>query len=288
MDKNEAWAYLKSLRYIPCRDQFYLPSTPKKVVVIHEMVAPERSDMAESLGNYFRDPRNPDGSARYASTHFGVDNDSAVRYAEFYYKVYGTDNYGNTNGWHIEQAGMGAQSPEEWFDPYSKKMMDEQTAKLTAALCIVDDIPIRHLTVDELRRGERGIATHYEMCQAFMQGQQRYWHYDPKNFPMGYFIDQVKRHAGTGKDWFDMATKEELQVIVAKEVDRAIAQLGTYEQDTRNFISALLVQHLGNFVGVGNKAIRKLNEQMFNGIAALVHKSGADTDQPLPPTKVMG
>lgn len=204
MTKDEAWAYLKSLQYIPCRDQAPLAKTPRDWVIWHEMVAPERHDMAESLGNYFRDPRNEDGSFRYASTHFGVDDDSTVRYAEFYTRVYGTEGQGNTRGWHIEQAGLGTQSVGEWDDEYSRKMIEQQTTKLTAALCVVDDIPIRHVTPPELRNGVRGITTHYEMCQAFMQGMESQWHYDPKNFPIDRAIELTRKWAGSSPEENDM------------------------------------------------------------------------------------
>lgn len=190
MNKNDAWAYLNSLLYIPCRDQFPLPPTPKSWVVMHEMVAPERHDMAESLGNYFVNPPRP------ASTHFGCDDDSVVRYANYYYKVYGTEQTGNVKGWHIEQAGLGNQAPAQWFDAFSKKMLDTQSSRVAAALCVIDDIPIQHVGVQQLRAGVRGITTHYEMCQAFLPGQQNLWHYDPVNFPMDYFIEQVRRQAG--------------------------------------------------------------------------------------------
>lgn len=226
--KAAAWAYLRGLRYIPCRDQFDGGANPKRVVFMHEMVAPERDDMAESLGNYFRDPRNPDGSARYASTHFGVDSDSAVRYAEFYRVVYGTEGWGNVHGWHIEQAGLGTQSPDEWQDSYSQAMLKNQSSRLCAALCVVDDLPVVHVDVAGLRelkagRGDGGISTHFEACQAFMAGNQSQWHYDPKNFPMEQFLGYVREHVAsfTGED-DDMPSAQEVAEAAAQKVMEAL------------------------------------------------------------------
>lgn len=245
MNKQEAWAYLNSLRYIPCRDQFDLAKTPRDWVIMHEMVSPERHDMAESLGNYFVDPRNSDGSLRYASTHFGSDDDSNVRYARYYTKVYGTEGQGNTRGWHIEQAGSGVQTGTEWFDGFSKKMIDEQSSKLCAALCVVDDIPMVHVTPTELRQGKRGITTHYEMCQAFMQGMQNQWHYDPKNFPMDYFIDQVKRHAGVTpqpnpdtEEQELMAAKDDIIAAFKAEIKALSEKTDKNDTDTRRWMGS--------------------------------------------------
>lgn len=222
--KQRAWDYLNSLQYIACRDQFYLPRTPKRWVVMHEMVSPETSSMAENLGNYFRNPRNPDGSPRYASTHFGVDNDSAVRYAEYYYKVYGAAG-ANENGWHIEQAGSGTQEETDWFDSYSKAMLDGPSSKLCAALCIIDDIPVQYVNQNGLVAGIGGITTHIDTCEAFLAGRQNQWHFDPVNYPINYFIEQVKRQVAL----FEGQSPKEDEMAEAK--DEIIAAIGDVRRD---------------------------------------------------------
>lgn len=223
MNDTEARSYIDNLRYMACRDQFPQSNPQRDWVIWHEMVAPERHDMAESLGRYFANPE------RKASTHFGVDDDSAVRYADLSAMVYGTERQGNTRGIHIEQAGLGNQTVGEWDDPYSRKMIDEQTSRLTAAVCVLYDIPIVHVDPDGLRRGERGITTHYEMCQAFMQGNKSQWHYDPKNMPIGRAIGKTREWAtGTQgdddmpyRDW-TVEDKDALASDVARKVREEI------------------------------------------------------------------
>lgn len=213
--KDAAWRYLRELLYIPCRDQFDIGTDPKIYVVMHEMVAPERSDMAESLGGYFRDPRNPDGSQRPASTHFGVDNDSAVRYAEFYRKVYGAAGM-NYNGWHIEQAGLATQDAIQWMDAYSKAMLDKQASKLTAALCIIDDIPVVYVDQNGIRAGQHGITTHAE-CWKVYGGDYRS---DPVNYPMAYFIDRVKEWVPYFEGENLMTPQEFAAWVTGKDADK--------------------------------------------------------------------
>lgn len=82
-----------------------------------------------------------------------------------------------------------------WRKPEQMAML-KRTADLTAELCYVYDIPVRMLSVNDLRAGRRGIATHAKVSQAFKQST----HWDPGAWPYRKFLNMVKAHYATLKD----------------------------------------------------------------------------------------
>lgn len=180
--------YLSEIPYIPAYWQI-TPSPGTRIidwVVIHAMETFETDNTAENLGNYFNN--NPVILAgRKASTHYGVDNNSEVRYVPDHMVCYGAGG-ANLRGIHIEHAGFAGQSKEEWLDTYSTAML-KRSARLTHELCLTYAVPEKYVNWEALRRGERGITTHYDVTLAFKQDD----HTDPGiGFPMTQYIKWVQ------------------------------------------------------------------------------------------------
>lgn len=152
---------LGSLPYIAARDQWPRRTTdPHKWIVLHGIQGGEYGEAAENCARYFQNPE------RVASTQFVCDNNSTIRCMGW--ETRGASAVGaNDEGWHIEQAGVASQSPQDWHDDYSTQMIHEQVAPLVAALCARDDIPAVFVNAEGLKRGERGVTTHYECWRAF-------------------------------------------------------------------------------------------------------------------------
>ena len=74
-----------------------------------------------------------------------------------------------------------------WNDTNHKAML-ARTARLTAELCVLYDIPPRLLSVNDIRAGKRGIATHNSVSKAFHQST----HWDPGMWPYNKFMSMVK------------------------------------------------------------------------------------------------
>lgn len=154
---------LAGLRYVPARDQWTRRISGAHIwIVLHSMEALELDTTAEGCANYFANP----GPNRQASTQFACDVDSTIRCMDW--NTRGASAKGaNDEGWHIEQAGFARQTAADWRDPYSDRMIREQVAPLTAALCIRDGIPVRFIDAAGLLRREPGVTTHHECWKAF-------------------------------------------------------------------------------------------------------------------------
>ncbi|MFI8237611.1 N-acetylmuramoyl-L-alanine amidase [Streptomyces sp. NPDC085866] len=157
-------------------------STPIRVIVIHDMEAPEGPLTAENIAHWFA--TMPDTNK--ASAHVCVDNDSAVRCVADGDRAWHAPGC-NGDGLGLEIAGYARQSRAEWLDQYSKGAL-EQAAKVTADWCRKHNIPAVKLTVAELVAGKRGIVGHRDVSAAYRQTN----HTDPgPEFPWDYFLGRV-------------------------------------------------------------------------------------------------
>lgn len=162
----------------------YTKTNGRKIdlIVVHDMEAPERLDTAEAVARYFARP-----STR-ASAHWNFDADSKVRSVRDKDVAWHAPGASH-NGLGYEHAGYARQSAAEWRDPYSDAML-RISAEQAAIDCAKYDIPIKYVTIEGLKRGERGITTHNNVSKAF----RRSTHWDPgPNFPMGYYLDLIKK-----------------------------------------------------------------------------------------------
>lgn len=159
------------------------------LVCIHTMEAPEGPATAENVAAWFAGANAPQASA-----HYNVDADSVVQ------SVLEKDvawHAGPINGYSIgvEHAGYAKQSPEEWADEYSLRML-ERSAELVAGICTRHAIPIERVTAVDLKAGRRaGICGHADVTVGLTGGKG---HWDPgPHFPWEWYLGRVVEYAGT-------------------------------------------------------------------------------------------
>jgi hypothetical protein len=193
MNLQEAKDYLAEIRYLEAYwkgKTFFKPT----MLVAHSMEAGEFSTTAENCAGYMARSPGQGGPSSPASINYSTDNNSTVCSLvpgrEAYHSGVGVINRCSIG---TEHAGFADQSREEWLDDYSYAMLWGQSAKLQAALAIVNDIQIRYLDVDALRRGERnGVTDHWTITRAFNVSGG---HTDPgSNFPMQSWLQAIRDH----------------------------------------------------------------------------------------------
>lgn len=170
---------------------------PVRVVVIHDMEAPEGPNTAENVAAYFRN------SGVVASAHICVDNNSAVRCVPDSDTAYAAPG-ANSDGLQLEIAGYMRQTRAQWLDDYSRAAL-KQAAKVTAEWCKKYNLPVVRLTRAELKAGRRGITCHADVSAVYRKSD----HTDPgPNFPWDFFLAEVKNAMGTSQppDVNDSAT----------------------------------------------------------------------------------
>lgn len=264
MDKTEARAYIDGLPYIPARDQWPNRGNDTRWVVLHTIEGPEAPTSAEGCANYFANPGN-----RTASTQFCVDTNSTVRCAELDKVVAGAVG-ANHKGIHIEQAGVAAQTPAQWHDDYSMRMVLGQTAPLVAALCVTYDIPVQFVKADGLRAGVRGVTTHAECWKAF-GGDYRS---DPgDHYPIAELLDETRRLIDGTTPEDDTVTPEQMNQLGAwMQEQRALTdkRISTLEAK----VDALLLQLDPAGVAAG-AALTPSEPYLRQLVERVVNKTGA-------------
>ncbi len=163
---------------------------PVRVIVCHDMEAPEGPLTAENVAHYFAT------TTTKASAHVCVDNNSAVRCVLDTSTAWAAPGC-NSDGLQLEIAGYMRQTRSEWLDDYSKAAL-AQAAKVAADWAKAYGIPVRHLTVAQLLAGEKGFVGHVDVSQAYKRSD----HTDPgPGFPWEYFLELVRDH-------LDMTTED--------------------------------------------------------------------------------
>lgn len=156
--------------------------TKVTLIVLHTMEAAEASTTAKRVADWFAG-----ASAPRASAHYCVDDVSIIQCVKDEDVAWHAPG-ANRVGLGIEHAGYARQTPAEWGDPFSVRML-ELSARLTASLCAKWGIPVEFCKAEQLRQGSAGITTHYEVSQAFKESD----HWDPgPNFPMAQYLDLVR------------------------------------------------------------------------------------------------
>jgi N-acetyl-anhydromuramyl-L-alanine amidase AmpD len=173
-------------RFPVVKARFFKHVTEKRkvrVIVIHSMEAPEKGETAENVARFFQNTQNP------ASAHLCIDNNSIVQCVfdnDIAFAAPGV----NTDGIQLELAGFARQKREEWLDPYSVLVL-ENAANAAAQYCLKYNIPIKHLTDEELKAGQTGIIGHVQASRVYKKST----HTDPgEGFPWDHFIERVKHH----------------------------------------------------------------------------------------------
>jgi N-acetyl-anhydromuramyl-L-alanine amidase AmpD len=155
---------------------------PVDVVVIHTMESPEGADTAENVARWFAGSTAPKASA-----HYCVDNNSVVqgvREEDIAWAAPGC----NHNGIQVEHAGRAAQGKAGWKDTYTVAML-YLSAKLVEGICRRHKIPVRWLSVMDVKEGRRGITSHNNVSLAFRKSN----HTDPgPDFPVEDYLKLVR------------------------------------------------------------------------------------------------
>lgn len=177
MYETENWPFIKARWY----HAVTTGRRPVRVVVIHDMEAPETSQTAENVAKYFAT------TDTQASAHICVDNNSIVQCVKDNDVAWAAPG-ANADGIQIEMAGYGNQTREQWLDFYGIGLL-ALVSDATAQYCLKYDLPVRHLTNAELQAGLKGIVGHYQVSAVYKQSS----HTDPGlNFPWDdYFIPSV-------------------------------------------------------------------------------------------------
>jgi hypothetical protein len=174
-----------------------LDNKPINRVVIHSTVSPCEPGGARKIAAYFRSEQAK------GSAHYVIDPEETVQ-AAFDSVVcwHAPPNDGSLGNEMCDIPGPVPDDPPlsaafkaarrawRWTRPNQRAML-ERTARLTARQCLAYDVPIKFLTPQLLRAGERGITTHNNVSTAF--GQSTHW--DPGFWPRRWFMRRVRFHA---------------------------------------------------------------------------------------------
>ena len=156
-------------------------------IVIHTMEAPESPSTAENIAQgWFAK------TVARSSAHWCFDNNSRIRCA-YDKDVAWAAPGANGVGLQYELAGYAAQGETQWSDSFSNALLDN-VAQQAAADAKKYGIPPVHLTVAQIKAGQKGFIGHIDATNAFRNGVG---HTDPgRSFPWDRFLALVKKYMG--------------------------------------------------------------------------------------------
>lgn len=173
------------MKFVKAKNYTTADRTKIDLVVIHTAECGETPNAAENVAAYFAGAQAPKASA-----HYTVDVDSIVQSVEEKDIAW---HAGPVNGYSIgiEHAGYAKQTDADWADPYSQEML-RRSAELVADICWRYQIPVRRVSVDDLKAGgtkRRGLCGHIDVTNA-LTGGKGHWDPGPK-FPWGTYLERV-------------------------------------------------------------------------------------------------
>jgi len=164
---------------------------PVQYVVVHNTAGTEGPNSAEAGAAY--DKVRTDGT----STHLFIDSDSALREVPDTDRAHHARQHGNQIGLGVELCGGARQTDAQWHDAASLATL-RLSAREVAQLCYDHDLPVRRLSVSEVRAayyapaGQRpkGICGHIDVTMAYPEDAGD--HTDPgPGFPWTEFLAMV-------------------------------------------------------------------------------------------------
>jgi hypothetical protein len=155
---------------------------PKRLIVIHTAECGETLKADTSVAAYLR--------SRNLPVHYVVDADSHVKMLELADRCGAARGLPSRDGVHIEHAGTAHQTPAQWADDYSVKML-HISAMLAAHAASELGIPVRHVRGQAVRTGS-GFCGHIDVTNAY---GVRGGHWDPgPSFPWEWYLDLVRTY----------------------------------------------------------------------------------------------
>lgn len=179
------------------------------LIVIHTTEGSEGLVSAENGASY--DTRRTDG----VSTHFFCDQDSTIQCVKTTDRAHTARLHGNDRGVHFELCGRAAQTPDQWHDAASAGTI-RQAARIAARVARKHGIPVRRLTVEQVRAGMKGFCEHKTISDAWGETD----HQDPgKNYPWSEFLALVQEELGGT----DVSQADVIAALKSKEGREALA-----------------------------------------------------------------
>jgi hypothetical protein len=243
------------------------------IIVIHSLEAPARRGLAWDLANGWIQTAG-------VSPHSMTDPGETVDLLSLSTVGWHCGN-GNQVGIGLEVTGYAAWSFAQWTtgDAFAAVRLD---AKRAAEVAARFGIPIRWLSLAQIRNGERGFCTHADIS-ATLGGTN---HTDPgKGFPFAIFLQMVQQwtdgtignpsrppnpQPGEGpggaqpKEWDEMASKEEIRAVVAEEVARQVTP-----QIINDVVANVL--RAPEFDLSKGKIVEHRQEDVFNAVVGVLH-----------------
>ncbi len=166
-------------------------------IVVHYTAGSERSTSAEDGAVY--DQRRHDS----VSTHYFVDSNSVVQCVLTTDRANAAYHVGNRRGIQYELCGT-QQTRAQWLDPASDATLTN-AARQMARDAKRYGLPVRRLTVAEMRAGQRGFCGHVDVTHAYGLGD----HTDPgPEFPWDVLLSRVQLFVDGGD--VDVNTEQDM------------------------------------------------------------------------------
>lgn len=179
------------LKWVPPKSWTNANRESVQLIVIHTTEGGAHSRSAEDGAAY--DARRTDGT----STHYFHDSDSTVQCVRTNDRAHTARTQGNRRGIHHELCAR-ASWDNEWLGEYGRAML-ARAAKQAARDAKKWGIPVRHLTIAQIRDDEQGFCGHADITRAFPADGGT--HTDPgSDFPWTYFLNLVRSHLEPAPD----------------------------------------------------------------------------------------
>lgn len=153
MRETDTWPY------VPAKYQIAGRKKQVRLIILHSTESLEVEGGARQIAHYFQNP------PRAGSSHLVCDDKEIIQCVKDGDTAAGAIG-ANQDGVHIEQIGTAAQTAALWADDYSKAVI-ANAANVAAQYCLKFDLPVKHLTNDELKAGEKGIVGHYQVSAVY-------------------------------------------------------------------------------------------------------------------------
>ena len=172
------------LKWVPPRSWTNANRKSVQLIVIHTTEGSSHAQSAEDGAAY--DARRPDGT----STHYFHDNTSTIQCVRTEDQAHTARSNGNRRGIQHELCGRASWSEATWLNAYGTAML-RRAARQAARDARKWGIPVRHLTVAQVRAGDKGFCSHWDITRAFPEDKGS--HTDPgPNFPWTVFLNMVR------------------------------------------------------------------------------------------------